>query len=253
MQQRITENRQDFEALQNSCTEMEEKLRNMEESFSSAMTAQGTGAQVYLNIIAKVRDIRFNSIKANSLLSQKIDLLRHLSAKLKEVEQEIHELHQQEIDHLRVFLDEAEAGFNSREYAKAVYFATHVLESIVEFSSHHSEGLEQRIAELRNRAEAVITKSLPNVLDSVQNEMIHAMNQSTGAGQQSPFNKIRALAENLSNVSTVFRAEHERKFRAQLAGHEDNMKKLKELCDALDQQGVLRQELQELLDKLNVK
>lgn len=257
MQQRINENRQDFEAIQNSCTEMEEKLRHTEESFSSAMTAQGSGAQVYLSIIAKVRDIRFNSIKANRLLSQKIDLLRHLSAKLKEVEQEIHELHQQEIEHLRVFLDEAEASFSSKEYAKVVYFATHVLESIVEFSNHPPEGLEQGIAELRSRAERVIVSSLPNVIGSVQDEMISAMNQMNATSQPlqpdqlGPFDKIRGLAESLSNVSTLFRAEHERKFRAQLVAHEDNMKKLKELCDALDQQGVLRQELQELLDKLN--
>ncbi len=226
----IDENRNKFTEMSTACDRMVAVLNSM---LNDAKMIEGEKAN-YHDMISHIKELRLNSQRLNQMFVWKINMLRILIERMKEVKGAVHQMHNDEVNNLKQnFLDQAERARNNGNHDTAVYLASHVIESARELIGKELEPENKDVlVDMITNAKAIIVFSLPKVFESMKPKIISEFNSGIDTGDASYFKKIMEFAERMEDIDFISN-DHNSEFNELKVEHNNKMQKLYALAKAL--------------------
>ncbi|MBI5880686.1 hypothetical protein HZB90_00995 [archaeon] len=225
MKKRLEDNEKEFDSFAKECKNMIDTLNTMSNTHIQGIICAGNID--YPTILSHIRGIRENAIRLNRIFVWKVEAIRHFADTLQEVKEEMASLHQQELDNLVRYKDNAEQARVSGNFDRAIYLAAHVVENAEVMKV---TGLTAtQVTELNNMTSAAlqtIKLSLPQLFPS----MVTKIQEELNSTRPDKFDKLRQFVDKVSIIGFT-EAAHRQALEPELHDHWERMQKLKMLCD----------------------
>jgi hypothetical protein len=234
-------NEANFTSLHSSCTQMLALLDDEERRLKDVETGREAGKRItYDEVVRNIKEVRSDAIKLNGIFMSKINTLRYIVMKMKELQEEIRKLHSAEVENIEDFKKKALESESTGHFDRAAYFAWHVVENS-HFLSHVELSPEDRakLSQLDAECTAIIKRCLPRAIDSIlptiEDELV-----------KEKFNEVKETLKHLKKMS-LSNSKTAREVKMEIDAYTDKIKLVEELCERMMAVAASRDEVKALI------
>lgn len=239
---RLNENKASFTALGQQCNRMIDIYTKMQGEV--ATLAGKRKLDNYPKILGYVRAIRDGAIRLNKIFSWKVSMIHYLGSRMKEVQQDIEQMHETERATMEKYLSEAEQMKGQGSMDIAIYLALHVLENAKYLKTVHlRQDSMNALDSMVENAKKIISEAIPALFNSFKDRI-------QGQLLLNDHKRVMKLVDTISRLQSV-EADLDKEFSTLINNtYANKLATLKMLCKTYIRSGRIRADLENELQLL---
>lgn len=167
---RLNENKASFTELAKQCERLIEIYTKMQAEV--ATLAGKRKLDNYPKILEYVRAIRDGAIRLNKIFAWKVSMIHYLGSRMKEVQDDIEQMHETERATMEKYLSEAEQMKGQGSMDIAIYLALHVLENVKYLKTAHlRQDSMNALDSMVENAKKIISEAIPKLFNSFKDRI----------------------------------------------------------------------------------